>query len=479
VDHLDKKLVNLITVIGFGLPIVGYFLFIFHYGVNVPYQDGWSDLTVIHQCYSHPVGCGALWTQHNENRIFVPNILVILLAHTTSFNVRVEEILSGVMLVTATFLLIYAHKRRSPEIPWLYYCPVIILACSVVQYGATLWGFQVAWYLVLLSLALVVFLLDRNELGMSTLAFAIIAGVAGSFSSLQGLLVWPIGILLILYRRRGRRALAIWIVAACVTTAIYYYHLNIHAGREFPSSFTHYSVSPISFAIFAVGDVLGVPIEPGGSNIAIFLLGLAIVMSAIAALALCGLRPDKKNASPVGAVLIWFGLLFAIVVAIGRHGLGYWGASSSGYTIYDMWVIIGIYMVLLDRVPLSARTFGRLFKRVPEVARRNAYRYAPCVVLAVVVLQCSFGVVNGLDGARKIHVAQLRSVATAENIDRASDIKVLDNLSFYQAPSLTRMQVRVAEVLHLTLFAASRHSHGPTEAVRSTQNHVAVSGGDR
>ena len=149
---------NLVTIIGFGLPIVGYFCFIFHYGVNVPYQDGWSDITVIHQCYSHPLSCGTLWTQHNEDRILFPNLVVIMLAHTTHFNVRVEEFLSGMMLVAAMFLLIHAHKRRSPGFPWLYYCPVAILACSVVQYGATLWGFQMAWYLVLLALAVVVVL---------------------------------------------------------------------------------------------------------------------------------------------------------------------------------------------------------------------------------------------------------------------------------------------------------------------------------
>ena len=95
---------------------------------------------MIHQCYSHPLSCGALWTQHNEERLLFPNLVVILLAHTTHFNIRLEEILSGMMLVAATFLLIHAHKRRSPAIPWIYYCPVVILACSVVQYGATLMG---------------------------------------------------------------------------------------------------------------------------------------------------------------------------------------------------------------------------------------------------------------------------------------------------------------------------------------------------
>ena len=169
---------------------------------------------MIHQCYSHPLTCGALWTQHNENRTFFPNLVVVMLAHTTHFNVRVEEFLSGLMLIAATLLLIHAHKRRSPDIPWLYYCPVVILACSLVQYGATLWGFQLAWYLVFLALAVVVVVLDRDELGVTTLAVAVIAGVIGSFSSLQGLLIWPIGLVLIFYRRRARPVVIAWIVSA-------------------------------------------------------------------------------------------------------------------------------------------------------------------------------------------------------------------------------------------------------------------------
>jgi len=473
VDHLDPMIVNVLTIVGFGLPIAGYLWFIVHYGVNVPYQDGWSDITVIHQCYSHLFTCGALWTQHNEDRIFFPNLVVVILAHTTHFNIRVEEFLSGLMLIAAAFLLIHAHKRRSPDIPWLYYCPVVILACSLVQYGATLWGFQLAWYLVLLALAFVVVFLDRDELRASTLAVAIGAGVIGSFSSLQGLLIWPIGMVLIFYRRRARPVVIAWIVAACATTAVYYYHLNISAGTALPSSLTHHSIFPILFAIFAIGDVLGVPIKPGGSNVGILLFGLAIVVLAVAALRLCGLGPDRTSARPVGATLIWFGLLFSIVVAVGRHGLGYWGASSSGYTIYNVWILIGIYMVLLDRAPRSAQggtaSGMRLFKDVPDVVRRNIYRYALWVVLAFLALQPIVGIGNGVDGARSIHAAELRSVATARNIRKVSDIDVLDNLSFYQPASVTRMQVRIAETLHLTLFAGSGRSQRTGSAVGVTE----------
>ncbi len=473
VDHLDPRLVNFVTIIGFGVPIVGYFWLILHYGVNVPYQDGWSDVTVIQQCYSHPFGCGALWTQHNEDRLLFPNVIVIILAHTTRFNIRVEEFLSGMMLVAATFLLIYAHKRRSPGVPWLYYCPVVILACSIVQYGATLWGFQMAWYLVLLALACVVVLLDRDKLTVVVLALAIAAGVIGSFSSLQGLLLWPVGVVLLLYRGRSRSMVATWLVAGCVTAAVYLYHLNIKAGSELPSSLTHHSVFPVYFSIFAVGDVLGVPIKPGGSSAGIFLFGLFIVVVALATLGLCGLRQDKTGAGPVGAALICFGLLFSGLVALGRHGLGYWGASSSGYTIYDVWILIGVYMVVLDRMHQTARRRAdpprRTFEGLLNVEGRNAYRYAMWIVLGVMALQPIVGIANGLDGARTIHAAELKSVATAQRINTASDLQVLENLSFYQSPSLTRKQVRIAEALHLTLFADSDGSLGHSGAIGFTE----------
>ena len=71
------------------------------------------------------------------------------------------------MLMTSTALLIWSHKRRSPSTPWLYYCPVALLALSVVQFENALWGFQMAWFLVLLAMATAVVLIDRVTLTWS------------------------------------------------------------------------------------------------------------------------------------------------------------------------------------------------------------------------------------------------------------------------------------------------------------------------
>ena len=147
-----------------------------------------------------------------------------------------------------------------------------------------------------LALALVVVFIDRVEITVLTLAVAIGAAVIGSYSSLQGLLVWPIGMMLILYRGRSRRH-----PGRLGRRRMYRNDSSLllpleHQGRNricrVPSLTTRY---PTLFSIFAVGDVLGVPIRPGGSNAGIFLFGLVIVVLALATLGLCGLRSRTRR----------------------------------------------------------------------------------------------------------------------------------------------------------------------------------------
>ena len=57
---------------------------------------------------------------------------------------------------------------------------------SLVQFENTLWGYQMAWYLILLSRAVAVVLMDRSTLTWLALFGAIAAGEVGSFSSFQG-----------------------------------------------------------------------------------------------------------------------------------------------------------------------------------------------------------------------------------------------------------------------------------------------------
>jgi hypothetical protein len=78
-----ERLVPVLTILGFLLPVVAYFWLIHEYAVNILWLDQWGDVYVIFQTHSHSLDLSALWAQHTENRIFFPNLIVVLLAHTT------------------------------------------------------------------------------------------------------------------------------------------------------------------------------------------------------------------------------------------------------------------------------------------------------------------------------------------------------------------------------------------------------------
>lgn len=217
IDQLDRRLVTVLKVIGFGLPIVTYFWVVFHFGVNVIYGDQLSDISVVSASQHHFLPWEALWAQYQDNRLLFPNLIVLLLARTVALNIHTEELVSATFLLAATALVIGAHKKRAPTTPWLYYCPVALLTFSLVQYQDTLFGYQLAWYLILLSLAAALFLLDVQIMAWAAFGGAVAAAVVGSLSSFQGLLIWPVGLVLLYHRRRHLKYVALWIGTALVT----------------------------------------------------------------------------------------------------------------------------------------------------------------------------------------------------------------------------------------------------------------------
>ena len=225
VDRIDSRIVNVLTAVGFGAPILVFFGMISVYSTNVILEDQLTDVPIIRASYVHLFPWGVLWQPYNEDRSFFPNLVVVLLAHLDHFDVTTEEYLGGVLLVAALVVLVRAHKRRSPEVPWLYYCPVFILVLSIVQYDTMLLG-GVSWYLVALALAVAVSLLDRLALTWPVFVGALAAAVVGSFSAFAGLLIWPVGLFLLLVRRRPTRWSVAWVAVGLVTAAVYFHGLH-------------------------------------------------------------------------------------------------------------------------------------------------------------------------------------------------------------------------------------------------------------
>ena len=180
--------------------------------------------------------------------------------------------------------------------------------------------------MVLFAIALAIFLIDRITLSTWALIGAIAAGVVGSYSLLQGLFIWPIGLILLYHRRRGWPAFVVWIGSALATGVLYL--LPHNPGSDGNGYALQHPWASFKFFLFAIGDVVGVLVKPGGNNSNVILFGIVILALAAFAVICYGLRRDEHGAGPIGVALIVCGLLFAASVTQGRGYWGYWGASA-------------------------------------------------------------------------------------------------------------------------------------------------------
>ena len=412
VGNIDPRVVKLLTVLGFALPLVAYVALVQHYQVNALFADQWDDVPIIHQSYVHFPDWSSLWSLHDNNRIFFPNLIAVGLAHTVHYNIDVEDYVSAAMLFVATALFIWSHKRRSPGTPLLFYCPVAFLMLSFAQWQDALWGFQMCWYLVLVSLAATIALIDRPKLTWPVFAMAVLAAVVGSYSCLQGLLIWPVALVLLYHRRRPMWTFVGWIVAAVLTAGFYFYRFSAGSTTS-PKYVLQQPLLAVRFFMLALGDVVGLQSKPGApGNGAVMLFGIMIFVLAVLVLLVWGIRRDEHSGVPVGVALIVYGLLFDALVTEGRIVYGLAGATQSRYALNDVLVLVGIFMSVLSPSSAVVRTersnavtnrahlaLVRFRHGLERIDRRILLRLA----LMAIVIQLAFSVPYGLQGARGFH----------------------------------------------------------------------------
>lgn len=470
-DRLDRRLLTALTVIGLGVPVAAYLWFVAHYSLNTVVGDQWDDVTLIHNSYLHGFDLSAAWAQHNENRILFPNLIVLLLSRTTHYNVRIEEYLGAVFLLASLALLIATHRRRT-ALPLLYYCPVAILMLSFVQWSNTTWGFQMAWFLVLLTMAATLYLLDAPDLTRTGFVCAVATAIVASYSSIQGLLIWPVGLLLLYQRRRRWYFAATWAGTGLVVAAIYFHNFRFQNTSLNNSIIRHYPLRAVKSYLFSLGDVLGFPISlRGTANPFIVPLGGVIFALAVLALIFYGLGRDTRSGRPIGIALISIGLLFDAMITEGRIFFGYAAAGASRYTTYDLLVPVGIYLVFVERPrattveAASERPFLRRWDAITSSLRRSSDRWllfaGRVIIIGAIAVQLAYGVPNGLRNARANYVYQARGAQVMRNIRHEPALFIVYYLDPFDSAPYLRRQVGVLRRYQLSLFGPGSRSLAP------------------
>ncbi len=483
---IKGRLGSVLTVVAAVVVPVLYLLYIAHYVVVVPVGDDWTLVPLINASLHGHLSFDQLWRQHTEARMLFPNLVFLASGRLDHLDETHLALLSGVIFVASFALMLrifrgYLGRRLSP-------LPVLTIAVvwfSLADYGNAVWDFQLAWFMVVFCLMAMIYLLLFHP-GSRRIAFvlAVVAGVVASYSFTQGLLLWPVGLICLLWRspreREARNEAAVWVGVAVVTTAVYFIGFNPHNNGCFstargcsPAFALEHPVISAKFFTALVGNV----IPTAGLNYyfnshivhsgAHELLGLAITAVALFVVVQSIRERRHQLDLPVPLALVAYALLADLIITIGRAGTGAVGAIvQTRYSMGNIVLLVGIVAYAWNHLPARAQSIDtRLSFRIKVVG---------LALLAVfVVVQCvestDFGMTNG-SAQKGTTQSEGQFLANFNRVPVPEQQCEVDHVIFFglggsSAAAVLRPELADAEKDHLSLFSSNAYqvyrSEGP------------------
>lgn len=331
--------------------------FILLNGVNVPFADEWWYAGLVKSVGSGQASLMDFWSPNNEHRMLIPRLEFSTLAVLTHWNSKLIMIVAWLVIgIAMIFLFSQFRMLRSRAHPILWTVSVGVSAIalfSLVQLENWLWAFQFAFFFIQFAVVASLMVLCRSGLSLwFRLLTVTVLAIAASFSSAQGLLVWPVLILSLFLTSDSLKNKVIGVscllVFAGATFAFYVYGLP-HSG-ELQLRADQVRAKP-QLPLFGFLGLVGNPLaywisfehRPhrawfiGLSEIIVFLFLTWIVI--------------RRRKLPEAA--FWLGLagyayFFCLATTYGRLGMGYTGGFlSSRYTTHVTLLSIAISGLLL------------------------------------------------------------------------------------------------------------------------------------
>jgi len=320
------------------LPMVLVAVIISRYGVNVPYGDEWSILSLFDKWESQQLTFAGLFAEHNGHRILIPRLIYLALIQLTHGNTKAEMFFSLFLcILTSAGLLILLRRtvRGSTAKQLVLWALINLFLFSPIQAENWLWGFQLQIFLANLCLVGAIVCVTSGATPFVRIAGALAFGVAGTFSFGNGLLIWPVTLFVLICRREKILFSVAWIVVAGLVVLAYLPGYQGHdavrpviSWFDYPLYFFGFLGAPL--ARIPNSQPLTLPVIIGSILVALF-LGIAVQ--------LVRRREGLLNAAPwlaLGAYAI--GSAFMAMIA--RSHLGPEHALDSRYTTVSVILLV-------------------------------------------------------------------------------------------------------------------------------------------
>jgi len=318
-----------------------------HYAVNIAYFDDYHMVPVFQSVSQHQFPIHSLWVLNNENREVFPKLLMMSVAYTSHWN-TVDQMFVNiglwVIVVTILWKLIGSTIKR-PGYRLFSLLLISLWLFSPAQAENWLWSWEAVWFVCIGAVVLTIFLLHQNQTSKYWLGGAILSAVVASYSLVNGLLIWPIGLLMLIAQKRDRKQIGAWASSGFVVSLLYFFHYTKPTKSPPLGSVIH---QPLNFIKFFLA-FLGRPISD--TMTASMTFGGILILLLIPLLYLCWLqRKNFQKLLPWFAIMV-FALAACLTTDFARLGGGLGNSLSSRYaTISIIYIVgfIGTLLTLLD-----------------------------------------------------------------------------------------------------------------------------------
>jgi hypothetical protein len=331
------------------LPIAAAFLYVNEFGVNVVYVDQWEMVTRFRNLSSGALTLPDLWAQHNQSRPFFPRVVMLLLGTLTDWN-NLAEMYLILSCMCATLIALFFAFRESVGSKLFLFVPIAFLVFSLRQHWNMLLGYQLNFVFAATfgTIALYfLYVIKDSSNGRGALPVAMASATFAAFSSIQGLFVWPAGVLQILItpvEKRLKKFLAwSWGLVGVGEWILYFINYETGSGPSLLYPLTH-PLTGAEYFLTLLGSSLFFPQMQGFA----FVSGLLLV--GVIAVGLISAYRTREMGNSFWIALTFFSLFTLVSITAGRADLGVESSLASRYTTHSLLLVVGIYGLLANLV---------------------------------------------------------------------------------------------------------------------------------
>jgi hypothetical protein len=204
------------------LPIIFFFYNIFISTDNIPFEDDYVLLDSIYQmknATSFSEWLQAFLKQINQHRFAFERTMMWLIYQVFgSENIKAQIIIGDLFLLGILYLFI--DTFREFKLSWLYFIPVSLLLFNYTYFENATWGIAAIQNTPIIFFALLtLYLLSLQN--QKAFYFAILVAIITMFTSGNGLGIWVVGLLLLIFQNRWKHS-GIWFSVAFLTVLFYF-----------------------------------------------------------------------------------------------------------------------------------------------------------------------------------------------------------------------------------------------------------------